>query len=92
MAHLVYFSSVSENTHRFVQKLARASEARGEGPCPAIRIPLRGDIEVDTPYVLIVPTYGGGQVVTAPFPAWPCPNLLCTSDLRICLSGRTQTR
>lgn len=33
---------------------------------------------------------GGGQVVTAPFPAWPCPNLLCTSDLRICLSGRTQ--
>lgn len=34
MAHLVYFSSVSENTHRFVQKLARASEARGEGPVP----------------------------------------------------------
>lgn len=68
MAHLVYFSSVSENTHRFVQKLARASEARGEGPCPAIRIPLRGDIEVDTPYVLIVPTYGGGHPV--PGKAW----------------------
>lgn len=34
MAHLVYFSSVSENTHRFVQKLARASEARGEDPVP----------------------------------------------------------
>ncbi|BAX98729.1 protein NrdI [Mycobacteroides stephanolepidis] len=53
MAHLVYFSSVSENTHRFVQKLG----------VPATRIPLRGDIEVDDPYVLILPTYGGGHPV-----------------------------
>jgi protein involved in ribonucleotide reduction len=49
--NLVYFSSVSENTHRFVEKLG----------LPAIRIPLRGQIEVDEPYVLIVPTYGGGR-------------------------------
>ena len=48
---VVYFSSVSENTHRFVQKLGM----------PAIRIPLRGTIEVDEPYVLILPTYGGGK-------------------------------
>ena len=48
---LVYFSSVSENTHRFVQKLG----------VPAIRIPLRGRIEVDEPYVLVLPTYGGGR-------------------------------
>lgn len=48
---LVYFSSVSENTHRFVQKLE----------LPAIRIPLHGRIEVDEPYVLITPTYGGGH-------------------------------
>jgi protein involved in ribonucleotide reduction len=48
---LVYFSSVSENTHRFVQKLGQ----------PAIRIPLKGAIEVDEPYVLILPTYGGGR-------------------------------
>ena len=48
---LVYFSSVSENTHRFVQKLE----------LPAFRIPLRDRIEVDQPYVLIVPTYGGGH-------------------------------
>ena len=34
---LVYFSSVSENTHRFVQKLG----------VPATRIPLHGLIEVD---------------------------------------------
>jgi protein involved in ribonucleotide reduction len=47
---LVYFSSVSENTHRFVQKLG----------IPATRIPLRGRIEVDQPYVLVLPTYGGG--------------------------------
>ncbi|MGV0633830.1 class Ib ribonucleoside-diphosphate reductase assembly flavoprotein NrdI [Mycolicibacillus trivialis] len=48
---LVYFSSVSENTHRFIQKLG----------LPAIRIPLHEPIEVDEPYVLVVPTYGGGR-------------------------------
>ena len=48
---LVYFSSVSENTHRFVQKL----------DLPAVRIPLHGRIQVDEPYVLILPTYGGGR-------------------------------
>lgn len=48
---LVYFSSVSENTHRFVQKLGY----------DATRIPLHGRIRVDEPYVLVLPTYGGGQ-------------------------------
>ena len=48
---VVYFSSVSENTHRFVQKLG----------LPAVRIPLHGRIEVQEPYVLILPTYGGGK-------------------------------
>jgi protein involved in ribonucleotide reduction len=48
---LVYFSSVSENTHRFVQKL----------DIPAVRIPLHDRIEVDDPYVLVLPTYGGGH-------------------------------
>ncbi|MFZ0834536.1 MAG: class Ib ribonucleoside-diphosphate reductase assembly flavoprotein NrdI [Mycobacterium sp.] len=48
---LVYFSSVSENTHRFVQKLG----------LDAIRIPLHGRIRVDEPYVLVLPTYGGGH-------------------------------
>jgi protein involved in ribonucleotide reduction len=47
----VYFSSVSENTHRFVQKLG----------LEATRIPLRGQIQVDEPYVLVLPTYGGGH-------------------------------
>ena len=52
MCHtLVYFSSVSENTHRFVQKLG----------LPATRIPLHGRIRVDEPYVLVLPTYGGGR-------------------------------
>jgi protein involved in ribonucleotide reduction len=53
MTNLVYFSSVSENTHRFVQKLGR----------PAARIPLYASDEpliVTEPYVLFVPTYGGG--------------------------------
>ena len=53
MTSLVYFSSASENTHRFVQRLG----------LPATRIPLHdrdGTFEVDEPYVLILPTYGGG--------------------------------
>lgn len=63
MSNLVYFSSVSENTHRFVEKLG----------LPAIRIPVHGRIEhpefvrepiwepVREPYVLVLPTYGGGR-------------------------------
>lgn len=54
---LVYFSSASENTHRFVQKLG----------IPAVRIPLHdreGAFEVRDPYVLILPTYGGGTTLT----------------------------
>ncbi|MDE0573935.1 class Ib ribonucleoside-diphosphate reductase assembly flavoprotein NrdI [Demequina sp. B12] len=54
MASLVYFSSASGNTHRFVEKLG----------VPAHRIPLlptEEPLTVDEPYVLIVPTYGGGN-------------------------------
>jgi protein involved in ribonucleotide reduction len=54
MPTLVYFSSVSNNTHRFVEKTE----------LPARRIPLRPTEEflrVDEPYVLVVPTYGGGN-------------------------------
>lgn len=52
--NLVYFSSVSENTHRFVAKLG----------VPATRIPLRpADTPVlaTEPYYLVTPTYGGGS-------------------------------
>ena len=51
---LVYFSSVSGNTARFIEKLGM----------PAVRIPLgpgEPPIEVDEPFVLVTPTYGGGQ-------------------------------
>ena len=51
---LVYFSSVSENTKRFVDRLG----------LPAQRIPLRPTephLVVTEPYVLFVPTYGGGN-------------------------------
>ncbi|MGW9630954.1 class Ib ribonucleoside-diphosphate reductase assembly flavoprotein NrdI [Agromyces sp. NPDC055520] len=54
MTNLVYFSSVSGNTKRFIDKLGRA----------ALRIPLysREDaLHVDEPFVLVVPTYGGGE-------------------------------
>ena len=55
---LVYFSSVSGYTHRFIEKLGR----------PALRIPLYAKDEplvVDEPFVLIVPTYGGGPETRA---------------------------
>ncbi|WP_194395879.1 class Ib ribonucleoside-diphosphate reductase assembly flavoprotein NrdI [Microbacterium atlanticum] len=51
---LVYFSSVSGNTARFIEKLG----AR------AVRIPLLTSdppLVVDEPFVLVTPTYGGGQ-------------------------------
>lgn len=52
---VVYFSSVSQNTKRFVDSLG----------FDAIRLPLYERREpmpvMDGPYVLIVPTYGGGS-------------------------------
>lgn len=54
MGGLVYFSSRSENTHRFVEKLG----------LPALRLPLGNEEPppvADAPYVLVTPTYGGGS-------------------------------
>ena len=54
MTEVVYFSSTSGNTHRFVEKL----------DVPARRIPLHAKdapLMAEDPYVLIVPTYGGGN-------------------------------
>jgi protein involved in ribonucleotide reduction len=58
MTEIIYFSSASGNTHRFIEKLGR----------PASRIPLHGykdgvrqdTLHADSPYVLVLPTYGGG--------------------------------
>uniref|UniRef100_UPI003D6F4D25 class Ib ribonucleoside-diphosphate reductase assembly flavoprotein NrdI n=1 Tax=Enterobacter asburiae TaxID=61645 RepID=UPI003D6F4D25 len=52
MSGLVYFSSSSENTLRFIERVG----------LPAVRIPLneRERIRVDEPYILVVPSYGGG--------------------------------
>ena len=50
---LVYFSSVSGNTARFIEKLGKR----------ALRIPLRPTdppLVIDEPFVLVTPTYGGG--------------------------------
>ncbi|SDG99280.1 class Ib ribonucleoside-diphosphate reductase assembly flavoprotein NrdI [Microbacterium pygmaeum] len=51
---IVYFSSVSGNTARFVEKLGLR----------ATRIPLHPSdqpLVVNEPFVLVTPTYGGGQ-------------------------------
>lgn len=53
--HIVYFSSTTNNTKRFVEKLGFDAQ----------RIPLRagdGELHVEEDYVLIVPTYGGGNM------------------------------
>ncbi|OON38963.1 ribonucleotide reductase assembly protein NrdI [Izhakiella australiensis] len=54
MHPLVYFSSQSGNTQRFIERLG----------LPAARIPLAGDqqLQVDHPFILVVPSYGGGTV------------------------------
>ncbi len=52
---LVYFSSATENTKRFVERVGLPSE----------RLPLRAKdpfVRVDYDYVLVVPTYGGGNL------------------------------
>jgi len=51
---LVYFSSVSGNTARFIEKLGMR----------AVRIPLHSSdpaLVIDEPFVLVTPTYGGGE-------------------------------
>ncbi|MBA4204801.1 class Ib ribonucleoside-diphosphate reductase assembly flavoprotein NrdI [Pannonibacter sp. Q-1] len=53
MGRLVYFSSTSENTRRFVEKLGT----------DAIRLPVDASAPVplvSEPFVLVTPTYGGG--------------------------------
>lgn len=58
MFDVVYFSSVSENTKRFVEKLGLNS----------VRIPLKTDEAANFTYdkdsVLVVPTYGSGEEKT----------------------------
>lgn len=54
MTNLIYFSSVSGNTARFVSKLGVAAD----------RIPLFPSdepLQAQAPYVLVLPTYGGGE-------------------------------
>jgi protein involved in ribonucleotide reduction len=51
---LIYFSSVTENTKIFVEQLEFEST----------RIPLRNsdpEVLATSPYVLVIPTYGGGR-------------------------------
>lgn len=54
MSGLVYYSSTSENTHRFVTKLGITSTRL---PVDAASAPP----EVSEPYVLVLPTYAGGD-------------------------------
>lgn len=49
---LVYFSSHSNNTHRFIEKLQVANER--------IPIDINDSLSVSQDYVLVTPTYSGG--------------------------------
>jgi len=69
MAGLVYFSTQSGNTRRFVEKLG----------LPANRIPLNRSVsplQVEEPYILVVPTYGDGD----PRSAVPAPVIRFLND------------
>ncbi|WP_337896232.1 class Ib ribonucleoside-diphosphate reductase assembly flavoprotein NrdI [Mesomycoplasma ovipneumoniae] len=50
---LVYFSSISNNTHRFIEKLGFKNQR--------IPIDIDSQIEVNQDYVLFCPTYSGGK-------------------------------
>lgn len=52
MALIVYFSTKSRNTHKFVSKLN----------LPFIELPHQpeNDIIIEQPFILVTPTYGGG--------------------------------
>lgn len=51
MLHIVYFSNITGNTERFMEKLAWPDTTK---------IPVRGELEtpITRPYVIIVPSYG----------------------------------
>lgn len=54
LPRIVYFSSVTENTKIFIERL----------PFASTRIHLRSHderVEVDYPFIFVVPTYGGGR-------------------------------
>lgn len=56
-ARLIYFSSVSEYTHRFVSKLSLDTDETA-------RLPLKTrepTLIAQQPFVLMLPTYGGGN-------------------------------
>ncbi|MFC0266371.1 class Ib ribonucleoside-diphosphate reductase assembly flavoprotein NrdI [Alloscardovia macacae] len=56
---VVYFSSASENTSRFIKNCHLEKQGIN-----VYRIPLRPKepaLNVDEPYILVVPTYGGGN-------------------------------
>lgn len=58
---IVYFSNYSGNTKKFVEKIS-------DGTQRIIRIPINSDsdiVSIDNPYVLFVPTYGGGSEKSA---------------------------
>lgn len=55
---VVYFSSASENTSRFIHSCKLEEQGIN-----VYRIPMRPKdpaLNVDEPYILVVPTYGGG--------------------------------
>ncbi|MCY1707219.1 class Ib ribonucleoside-diphosphate reductase assembly flavoprotein NrdI [Pannonibacter sp. SL95] len=71
MSGLVYFSSTSENTRRFVEKLGQ----------DALRIPIDASAPAPLatrPFVLVTPTYGGGT----PKGAVPKPVIRFLNDER----------
>ncbi|MDQ1237200.1 MAG: class Ib ribonucleoside-diphosphate reductase assembly flavoprotein NrdI [Wigglesworthia glossinidia] len=49
MSSLIYFSSISENTHRFIKKLCL--------PATRISLNVKKVLQIHTPYILVLPSY-----------------------------------
>lgn len=61
MLDLIYFSNVSENTHRFANTMQTIIE-EAEQKINIKRIPIKGEsITTDKPYILVCPAYGSGK-------------------------------
>lgn len=76
---LVYFSTKSGNTARYVDKLGFNS----------VRMTVNNTPVMDTPYILVTPTYGGGDDRKAVPP--PVIKMLNIKQNRDCLAGVVST-
>lgn len=67
MLKLIYFSNVSGNTHRFVERFLLQQEQAHEPAPDILRLPIRGEQpKIEEDYILLCPTYGTSRTSHVP--------------------------